>query len=104
MLGERWSDLRYRLRALFQRGALERELDDELAFHLEREAEKLERVGLPRHEALRQARLAFGGIDRIKDDTRDARGVALLDVVARDVRYALRGLRLTPGFTAAVVL
>src|SRR5512146_2308876 len=104
MLGERWSDLRYRLRALLQRGALERELDDELAFHIEREAEKLERSGLSRHDALRQARLAFGGIDRIKDDTRDARGVALLDVIARDVRYAMRGLRLAPGFTAAVVL
>ena len=98
------TDLLYRLRALLRRGAMERELDDELRFHLERETEKLVRSGLPRHEAARQARLAFGGVERIKDDSRDARGVALFDVLTQNVRYAIRGLRAKPGFTTAVVL
>jgi predicted permease len=104
MLSELWSDLRYRLRALFRRDAVERELDDELRFHVEHEAEKYMRAGLSRDESIRRARLAFGGVDRIKDDARDARGVALLDVVSRDLRYTFRGLRLAPGFTIAVVV
>jgi putative ABC transport system permease protein len=98
------TDLLYRLRAILRRGAMERELDDELRFHLERETEKLMRSGLTRDDAARQARLAFGGVERIKDESRDVRGVALLDVMSQNVRYALRGLRAKPGFTAAVVL
>jgi putative ABC transport system permease protein len=98
------SDLLYRFRALVRRGAMERELDDELRFHLERETDKLMRMGMSRNDATRQARLAFGGVERIKDDARDARGIALLDTVAQDLRYAARGLRAKPGFTAAVVL
>ena len=98
------SDLLYRLRAILRRGAMERELDDELRFHLERETEKLVQSGLSRDDATRQARLAFGGIERIKDDTRDTRGVAWLDVMKQNLRYAVRGLRAKPGFTAAVVL
>jgi predicted permease len=83
---------------------MERELEAELRFHLERETEKLMHTGMSRDDATRQARLAFGGVERIKDDTRDARGVALLETVAQDLRYAARGLRAKPGFTAAVVL
>jgi predicted permease len=104
VLSELWSDLRYRLRAVLRRGTVEQELDDELRFHVEHEAEKYVRAGLSRDEAMRRARLAFGGVDRIKDDTRDTRGIALLDVVARDLRYTVRGLRLSPGFTIAVVV
>lgn len=99
-----FADLRYRLRALFNRGAMEQELDDELRFHLERETEKLVRAGVPRGEAERRARIAFGGVDRIKDDTRDARGVTLIDSILQDLRYAWRGLRSKPGFATAVVL
>ena len=98
------TDLLHRLRAIVRRSAVERELDDELRFHLEREAEKLMRHGLNRADATRQARLAFGGLERIKDDARDMRGIALLDVMSQNVRYALRGLRAKPGFTVAVVL
>ena len=103
-LAERASDLRYRVRALFRRGAVERELDDELRFHIERETEKLVREGLPRADAERRARLAFGGVERIKDDTRDARGLALLDSLGQDLRYAWRGIRAAPGFTATIVV
>jgi len=98
------TDLRYRLRALFHRGALERELDEELQFHIEREIEKRVRAGMTIDDATRTARLAFGGVERVKDESRDARGIALLDVISQDLRYAARGLRLRPGFTAAVIV
>ena len=104
MLRDLWTDLGYRLRALFRRDQLEQELDAELRFHIERETEKLQRDGLPHAAALRRARLAFGGIDAAKEATRDARGTVLLESLLQDVRYAVRGLRTRPGFTAAVVL
>jgi putative ABC transport system permease protein len=97
------SDVRYRLRAIFRRAEVERELDDELRFHLEREAATLERRGVPSDEAARRARVMFGGVDRVKEETRDARGVQLLENTMRDFRYAIRGLRSRPGFTLAVV-
>lgn len=103
MLTELWSDLRYRLRAFVHRDAVEQELDEELRFHVEHEIEKHMRLGVPRAEATRRARLAFGGVDRIKDDTRDARGVALADSVIRDTRHALRGLRTRSAFAVAVI-
>ncbi len=104
MLAELWSDLRYRWRALVRRDALERELDDELRFHLEREAERYERDGVPRAEARRRARLAFGGVERAKEASRDARGTVLVESIAQDLKYAARGLRAKPAFTMGVVL
>jgi predicted permease len=104
MLGRPFSELLHRMRAVVRRDAVERELDAELRFHLEREAEKLVRAGVPGAEAERRARIALGGIERIKDDDRDARGVAFLDAVRQDLRYAVRTLRLAPGFTLAVVV
>ena len=104
MLSELWSDLRFRLRAIFRRSAVERELDDELRFHVEREAEKYIRAGLSRAEAFRHARIALGGIDRTKEESRDARGTILLESIVQDARYAMRGLRAKPGFTAGVLL
>jgi predicted permease len=98
------SDLRYRVRAIFSRRAVERELDAELRFHVEHEAEKYMAAGVPRDEALRRARVAFGGVERVKEESRDARGVSWLEIVVQDARYALRGLRARPGFTAAVII
>jgi predicted permease len=104
MLSELWSDLRYRLRAIFRRSAVEQELDDELRFHVEREADKLVRAGLSPNEARRRARIAFGGVDRTKEEARDARGTVLFESILQDTRYAVRGLRAKPGFTAGIVL
>jgi predicted permease len=61
-------------------------------------------AGMSREAALRKARIAFGGIARVKDDTRDAHGVSWVEVFLQDLRYALRGFRARPGFTAAVVV
>ena len=104
MFDELWSDVRYRVRALLRRDNIERELADELRFHLERETEKYERMGLPRPDAERRARLAFGGVERAKESSRDGRGTALLESTLQDLRYAWRGLRSKPAFTAGVVL
>lgn len=104
MLGRPFSELLHRMRAIVRRDAVERELDEELRFHLEQEAEKYMRTGVPRQEAERRARVALGGVERIKDDDRDARGIGLLDAVVQDLRYAFRTLRLTPWFTLAVIV
>src|SRR5215467_12681992 len=104
MFADLLSDIRYRFRAVFSRRAVEEELDAELEFHVEREAEKHVAAGMSRADAMRQARLAFGGIARTKDDTRDAHGVSRLEILLHDARYAVRGFRARPGFTAAVVI
>ncbi|HEY4130143.1 MAG TPA: ABC transporter permease, partial [Gemmatimonadaceae bacterium] len=103
MLSELWSEMRFRLRALVRRDTVARELDDELRFHIEKEYEKHIRAGVHPDEARRQAMIAFGGLNRIKDDTRDAHGTVLVEQIIRDTQYALRGLRARPLFTSVVV-
>jgi predicted permease len=103
MLSELLSDIRHRLRALFAHASVEQELDDELSFHIAREAEKYERQGMPYEAALRRARLEFGGIEHIKEVSRDTRGTARLESIARDLRYAVRSLRSRPAFTLTVI-
>jgi len=93
-----------RLRALLKRGELEREMDEELRAHVEMERAELARNGLSPDEAGRQALVAFGGVERFKEEGREARGFPWLEDLAQDVRYALRGLARTPGFTLAVVV
>ena len=99
-----FSDLLFRLRALFRRGAMEFEMDEELRSHFENQVEKLVASGLSREEALRRARVGFGGYEQLKEECRDARGVNLIETVLHDVRYALRMLRGSPSFTAVAIL
>ena len=94
---------RLRLRALVRRGAVERELDEEVRFHLEREAEALVRQGVAPARARREALRRFGGVERYKEEARDARGTGLADELAQDVRYALRAFRHAPAFALVVV-
>ena len=98
------TDLLFRLRALFNRNAVEREMEEELRFHVDRQVEAYENAGLDRAEAMRRARLDFGGLDQIKDEYRDALGVRLFDSLRRDLRLAGRALRATPAVTAVAVL
>jgi len=98
------SDLYSRLRSLFDRAKVEEELDDELLFHLEQQTEKHMRAGMAREEARRRVRLEFGGVDQVKEDCREVRGVSMLETLGQDVRYGLRVLRKSPAFTAVVVV
>jgi len=98
------SDPYIRLRSLFRRAKVEEELDDELRFHQEQQADKYMRAGMSREEALRQVRLDFGGLEQVKEDCRDARGVSFLESLAQDLRYGLRMLAKSPVFTAVIIL
>lgn len=104
MLHDLLSDLRFRFRALFRRGDVERELAEELRAHLDAETDRLIREGLPVADAERRARLALGGIEQVKEATRDARGIGAFETVQQDIVYALRGLRREPAFTAFIVV
>ena len=95
---------RVRLRELFCRDRVDRELDDELRHHVALETEARRAQGAPPHEARRQALATLGGFEATRNHVRDARFGAALEHVLQDVRYVLRVLRRNPGFTATTVL
>ena len=93
-----------RLLALGRRRRLDRDLHDQIASHLEEAAEEYERQGLSPEEARRAARRSFGGVLQAQEAHHDARSFAWIDDARRDMRYALRSMRLMPGFSAIVIL
>ena len=95
--------LRDSFRVLFGRRQFEAELDEELRSHIELAADDLARRGMPRDEALRRARAAFGAVEGTKDAAREARGVRWADELAGDLRYAFRTLIKSPGYAAVAV-
>jgi hypothetical protein len=98
------SDPLFRLRALFRSKILEAELDEELRLHFDLQVDKYLKSGMPQEEAYRRARLAFGGLDQVKEQCRDARGIRHLESLVQDIRYGFRMLRKSPAFTAVTLL
>jgi predicted permease len=88
-----------RVRALFGRKRLERELDEEVRFHLETQIEDHLSAGMGPAEARYAALRSFGGVERMKETYREQSALALLQTMAQDIRYAVRTLRKNPAFT-----
>src|SRR5262245_2012397 len=93
-----------RVKELFRRRShVAREQNEEFSFHLEMETAENVRRGMSEADARRAALLRFGGEQRFREETSDARGVVAIDNLARDTRFALRRLRRAPAFSAGVI-
>jgi hypothetical protein len=92
------------LRALIRRKQIEREMDEEIRAYLEIAADRNVAAGMSREEALRAAHVELGGVEAVKERLRDVGWESVVDSVWQDVRYAIRGLRTSPGFATVAVL
>ncbi len=95
---------RLHLRYLTRKGEAEGEMDEELHFHLEQTIESNLRAGMGKEESRRQALISFGGVDRYKEQIREARGLRSLEDCLRDIHHALKQLRRNPGFSLVAIL
>lgn len=96
--------LRNLARSLFTRSDVERDLDDEIRDHLDRDIAERVRHGIPPREARRQALADFGGVDQVRERLRDEHGISLAEDLARDARFAGRRLGRNPRYAALVIL
>jgi predicted permease len=94
----------FRLRGMFGTTRSEKELNSEVSAHLDAMVEENLRRGMTREEARYAARREFGGVEQIKEDYRETRGLPMLELFVQDLRYALRTLGKNPGFAAIAVL
>src|SRR5437763_12099046 len=93
-----------RFRSLFRKGRVEQELTDELRFHLGKLTEEYFAKGMTPEEARYAALRELGGVEQVKEDCRDARGVSFIEATLKDVRYALRMFAKKPAFTAVAII
>ena len=95
---------RTRLRGLLRKGSVEREMEEELRFHLRMRAEENVRRGMTPEEAARAARRSFGQWARVKEACRDIKGGGVMETLMQDVQFGIRMLRKNPGFTLVAIL
>jgi predicted permease len=88
----------------FHRSEVAQDMDEELRSHIQHRADDLQRPGISRAEAVRRARIEFGGQERIAEECHEALGGNFIETAIQDVRLSIRVLRKSPGFTAAAVL
>src|SRR6266436_4457048 len=93
-----------RLAALFRRQRLENDLDAELRSHLEMAVERNLRKGMTATDARRDALVSFGGVEQTKERYRDQRGLPMIETTLQDLRFGLRMLRRSPGFSILAIL